>query len=146
MNALLPKFHTCLVRRYQAGFYPGYWSFVDKQKIMVFFTRAGIILSFSKNCKLLLVSSFLWAKPLLEPPEKNSPSAGRLMGYYYLEKVWRYVAHFGFFLWSNLLYGNRTAKLFIFRLLDKCFRRFNNEFIGTLFRKAKACRTTKGNL
>jgi hypothetical protein len=33
MNALLPKFQTCLVRTYDAGFHPRYWSFVDKQII-----------------------------------------------------------------------------------------------------------------
>jgi len=39
MNALLPEFQTCLVRRYQAGFHPGYWSFVDKQ--INYFCLAG---------------------------------------------------------------------------------------------------------
>jgi len=31
MNVLLPKFQACLVRTHEAGFHPGYGSFVDKQ-------------------------------------------------------------------------------------------------------------------
>jgi len=38
MNALLPKFQTCLVRTHEADFHPGYWSFVDKQ-IICFLSR-----------------------------------------------------------------------------------------------------------
>ena len=31
MNALLPKFQTCLVTTHEAGFHPGDWTFVDKR-------------------------------------------------------------------------------------------------------------------
>jgi hypothetical protein len=66
---------------------------MDKQNYLLS-TRAGIIVSFIINCKLLLVSSFYWVHTVLEPSKTNSPSAAILMGCLFLEYV-RYHPHPG---------------------------------------------------
>ena len=76
MNALLPEFQTCLVRRYQASFHPGYWSFVDKQ-INLFSNQRLLRSSAGKPSKGMVLPGDRCCFPgmtIIYYSEKNNPS------------------------------------------------------------------------
>jgi hypothetical protein len=63
MNALLPKFQTCLLRTHEAGFHPCYRSCADKQiQVFDYLWLIGLKVSHHKQSSCSHNRLFLWGK------------------------------------------------------------------------------------
>jgi hypothetical protein len=82
MNALLPKFQTCLVRTHEAGFHPGYWSFVDKQiRVFAYPEYAGCSAKITVNDPAAKLRGIKYKKDSLRFPSPHpSPQRGEGKG------------------------------------------------------------------